>query len=62
MIFTALLIPDFGVILDLVGSTTVTLNTFIFPSLFYIRYASYSYNLGIYLRFVVAWSGSTKGS
>jgi len=35
VILTALLIPDFGVILDLVGSTTVTLNTFIFPSLFY---------------------------
>ena len=37
LLFISETIPDFGSILDLVGGSTVTLLTFVFPPLFYMR-------------------------
>lgn len=40
VIFTALSCPKFGHILSLVGGSAITLNTFVFPSVFYCRLCS----------------------
>ena len=37
LLFVAETVPSFGSILDLVGASTVTLLTFVFPPLFYMR-------------------------
>ena len=37
LLFIAETVPSFGSILDLVGASTVTLLTFVFPPLFYMR-------------------------
>ena len=37
LLFIAETVPSFGSILDLVGGSTVTLLTFIFPPYFYMR-------------------------
>jgi vesicular inhibitory amino acid transporter len=37
LLFISETIPDFGSILDLVGGSTVTLLTFVFPPFFYMR-------------------------
>lgn len=37
VIFVAMSIPNFGKVLDLVGGSTVTLMTFVFPPVFYMR-------------------------
>ena len=37
VLFTAETIPHFGAILSLVGGSTVTFLTFVFPSLFYLK-------------------------
>ena len=42
LLFIAETVPSFGSILDLVGASTVTLLTFIFPPLFYMRLADAS--------------------
>merc|ERR1712168_286224 len=42
LLFIAETVPSFGSILDLVGASTVTLLTFVFPPLFYMRLADAS--------------------
>ena len=42
LLFVAETVPSFGAILDLVGSSTVTLLTFIFPPYFYMKLADAS--------------------
>ena len=37
LLFTAETVPSFGAILDLVGASTVTLLTFVFPPYFYMK-------------------------
>ena len=37
LLFIAESVPSFGAILDLVGASTVTLLTFVFPPFFYMR-------------------------
>ena len=37
LLFVAETIPSFGSILDLVGGSTITLLTFVFPPFFYLR-------------------------
>ena len=42
LLFIAETVPSFGAILDLIGASTVTLLTFIFPPYFYMRLADAS--------------------
>ena len=42
LLFIAETVPSFGAILDLVGGSTVTLLTFIFPPFFYMKLADAS--------------------
>jgi vesicular inhibitory amino acid transporter len=42
LLFIAETVPSFGAILDLVGASTVTLLTFVFPPFFYMRLADAS--------------------
>jgi vesicular inhibitory amino acid transporter len=44
LLFVAESIPNFGSILDLVGGSTVTLLTFVFPPTFYLLLMSHSEN------------------
>lgn len=42
MVFVGETVPQFGYILSLVGGSTITLLTFVFPSFFYIKLCSQS--------------------
>ncbi len=44
LLFVAETVPSFGNILDLVGASTVTLLTFVFPPFFYMRLCDQSKN------------------